>query len=246
MADQHPYKRRPVIHWAALLFFIIGGVAFAAWQLMTHPATPLPREWNPHLPLVVSDPVTTMTAWKLRNALGSDAACLAALATGAQAQRKPDFVESDQCGISPQVTLSGAGDAALTPMNTRCQTALRLAMWTQHGLQPAAREIFGQSIARIEHFSSYSCRAMRTSSGGTGRMSTHATADAIDISGFVLGDGTRLSLLKDWNGEPANAAFLRRANSTACIWFRVTLGPEYNSLHADHFHLQHSGFGLCR
>jgi hypothetical protein len=77
-------------------------------------------------------------------------------------------------------------------------------------------------------------------------MSSHATADAIDISGFVLEDGTRISLLQDWDGETRKAAFLRRANRTACTWFRLTLGPEYNSLHADHFHLQHSGFGLCR
>lgn len=119
-------------------------------------------------------------------------------------------------------------------------------MWAKHGLQPAAQELFGQSIARIEHFSSYSCRAMRTTSGGTGRMSTHATANSIDISGFVLADGTAINLLRDWEGAGPKSAFLRRANDTACAWFRVTLGPEYNSLHADHFHLQHTGFGLCR
>ena len=244
--EPHPYKRRPVFHWAALFCFIAGGIALAAWHLMTHPDTPLPREWNPRQALDVRDPVTPLTAWKLARALRDDAACLAAIDTGADAQRKPDFVDTPRCGIAPQITLSGAAGATLAPFNTRCQTALRLAMWTQHGLQPAAREIFGQDIARIEHFSSYSCRAIRTTAGTDTRMSSHATADAIDVSGFVLADGTGISLLHDWNGAAQKAAFLRRANRTACDWFPLTLGPEYNSLHADHFHLQNSGFSLCR
>ena len=77
-------------------------------------------------------------------------------------------------------------------------------------------------------------------------MSTHATADAIDVSGFVLRDGTRVRLKQDWDGSPARMAFLRDVQESACNWFRVTLGPEYNALHADHFHLQHTGWGLCR
>jgi hypothetical protein len=235
-----------LIHWAALLCFIFGSIAFGVWQAMVHPNSPLPNEWNPMLPLVVTDPLTDLTVWKLNRALGSDETCLAALHTGAQVQSKPDFVDTPQCGIAPQVRLSGAAGAEMKPVNTRCQTALRLAMWAHHDLQPTAREMFGQDIGRIAHFSSYSCRAIRSTSGGSGRMSTHATADAIDISGFVLADGTGLDLLRDWNGEVTKAAFLRHANRSACTWFRVTLGPEYNRLHADHFHLQHTGFGLCR
>jgi hypothetical protein len=234
------------LHWAALLCFIAGAIALGAWQLMVHPNTPLSNAWNPLKPLMVTDQVTSLTDWKLRRSLGDDALCLAALETGAQAQRKPDFTKSAQCGIAPQVGLSSVAGVGLKPVNTRCQTALRLAMWAQHGLQPAAQEVFGQNLAQITHFSSYSCRAMRTSSGGTSRMSTHATADSIDISGFVLADGTRISLLKDWNGSVKKAMFLRRANASACTWFRVTLGPTYNNLHANHFHLQHTGYGLCR
>lgn len=244
--EPHPYKRRPVLHWVALLCFIAGGIALGGWQLLVHPETPVPTAWNPYEPLRVNDPLTPLTQWKLTRALSQDATCLAALDTGARAVRKPDLEEGAQCGIAPQVTLSAAGDAALKPINTRCQTALRVAMWTRHALQPAASEIFDQPLAQITHFSSYSCRQMRTTAGGSGRMSTHATADAIDISGFVLADGTDVNLLRDWDGQGAKSLFLRRANTSACDWFRVTLGPEYNALHADHFHLQHTGWGLCR
>ena len=246
MDENNNYTHCPVLHWVVLFLFITGGIGFGGWQAMVHPETPPAPEWNPTRSLVVTEPLTRLTQWKLRRTLGNDQACLATLATGALAKSKPDFVDSPKCGISPQVMLSNAAGANLKPVNTRCQTALRLAMWTQHSLQPAAQEIFGQTLSRIEHFSSYSCREMRTATGSTGRMSIHSTADAVDISGFVLGDGTSVNLLHDWGDEGSKALFLRRANETACDWFRLTLGPEYNRLHADHFHLQHTGFGLCR
>jgi len=191
-------------------------------------------------------PITPLTQYRLNRALADDAACLTALASGAQAQSLPDAEDSAQCHIRPQVLLSGVGDASLAPVNTRCQTALRLAMWERHGIQPAARTHLGADVRRITHFSSYNCRQIRSVSGPTGRMSTHATADAIDISGFVLADGRRIVLQQDWAGAPDKSAFLRDVQQSACDWFRVVLGPEYNALHADHFHLQHTGWGLCR
>ena len=36
-------------------------------------------------------------------------------------------------------------------------------MWERHSLQPAAQRILGTDVSAISHFSSYSCRAMRTS-----------------------------------------------------------------------------------
>ena len=77
-------------------------------------------------------------------------------------------------------------------------------------------------------------------------MSTHATAEAIDVSGFVTEDGRAINLLEDWDGPGAEAAFLREVRDGACRWFVTTLGPEYNNLHHDHFHLQSRGWGLCR
>jgi hypothetical protein len=213
---------------------------------MAHPQTPLPTAWNPIKPLQISDAFTPLTKWKMARALATPQACLGALETGALFQVKPDFEETAQCHIRPQVALQGVGAARVAPFNTRCQTALRLAMWERHGIQPAAAQHMNAEVREINHFSSYNCRQMRTTNGSTGRMSTHATADAIDVSGFVLSDGTRLSLLKDWTATGPPADFLKDVRDSACEWFRLTLSPEYNALHADHFHLQHTGFGLCR
>lgn len=210
------------------------------------PNTPLPAEWNPAQPLNVTDPVTPVTQFKLQRALADGPSCRAALGTSARFNTLSDLVTSPQCGIQDRVSLAGIGSASLRPVETRCQTALRLAMWFEHGAKPAATQHFNQSIAEIRHSSSYNCRQIRTVNGNSGRISTHATADSIDISGVILADGRQLSLLSGWPSGDARAAFFRDLRNSACKWFPVTLGPDYNSLHADHFHLQHTGWGLCR
>lgn len=232
---------RPLSAFATALAVaaVLGAVA------MVHPDTPLPDHWNPLRPLDISAPPTPVTRLKLPRAQ-SGAACRAALGTGAvRFAPMPDLAVSGTCHIRDRVLLSGLGGAALDPLETRCATALRLALWQRHGLEPAARAAFGTGIARIHHLSSYNCRPLRTPSGSFGRMSTHATADAVDITGVTLADGRRVTLLGGWGSGP-EGAFLEAARDSACTWFATALGPDYNALHADHFHLQTRGWGLCR
>lgn len=243
--SEYEHKRRPALRWAAF-FVVIIGLGIGVWQAMVNPNGLLPPEWNPMRPLDVRDPFSPITQWKLSRALSSRDTCLMVLETGADARVLPDFKASDMCHIRPQVNLVTVGQADVKPIKTRCQTALRTAMWERHGIQPAAQLHLAQGVQEIRHFSSYNCREMRTSQGSTGRMSTHATADSIDVSGFVLTNGQRVMLLEDWNGTGERAAFLHAVRDSACDWFRVTLGPDYNALHANHFHLQHTGWGLCR
>ncbi|MEL6678668.1 MAG: extensin family protein [Pseudomonadota bacterium] len=233
---------RRLIVWAALFV----GLGLGVWQAIVHPATPLPPEWNPTRPLAVSAPVTPVTAWKLQNALAGGDQCLAVLsAADVGFEVLPNREVSDVCHIRDRVRLTRIGAVALRPLDTRCQIALRLAMWTEHGLVPAAEEI-GASLTGIEHLSSFSCRRIRTPGGGSTRMSTHATADAVDIAGFRFAGDRRMRLVTDWNGAPEAQSFLRAAQTSACDWFATVLGPEYNALHADHFHMQHRGWGTCR
>lgn len=238
-------KRRPILFWAAFLIFSVL-LFWSGKQALIHPETPIPTAWNPLVPLRVTDPVTPVTQWKLTQAIGDPALCRAVLAEAAQFEPQADKVTNDQCHIRNRVLLSTVGDTRINTLETRCPVALRLAMWNQHGLQPAARDLLDADITRILHIGSYNCRPIRTPSGGTGRMSTHATADAVDIRGFTLSDDRRLRLRHDWTGETSAAAFLREAHRTSCIWFKTSLGPEFNALHADHFHLQNTGWGTCR
>ncbi len=238
-------RSRAVIRGLAAFSFA-AAVAFAGYQALMHSDTPLPRAWNPTRDLVISDPVTPLTPWKLGRAAGDFDKCLTALADFAAVTPLEPLEETAQCFVRDRVLLRGLADASVAPVETRCAIALRMAMWERHSVQPAAERLLGSPVARIRQIGSYNCRAMRTIAGPSTRMSTHATADAIDITGFDLVDGTRISLLDDWAGTGQKATFLRTVRNGACEWFNLTLSPDYNRLHADHFHLQSRGWGLCR
>ena len=75
---------------------------------------------------------------------------------------------------------------------------------------------------------------------------SHAFANAFDVTGFGLADGRVISVLKGWNGSRKEKAFLRRARDTACKLFRVTLSPDFNAAHADHFHFDMGPVSSCR
>ena len=231
--------RAAFVFCAVLSLFGVGVALF-------HPDSPLPTHWHPFQPLVVDAPVTPLTAWKLDQAARDPDQCLSALSGASDMQRLSDKVVDENCGIAPRVEMSFVGSSRLGTLETSCPTALRLAMWEKHGVQAAAEHYLPSDVTRIRHAGSYSCRKIRNSSGTSNRWSTHAKAMAVDITGFDLADGSRIRLINDWEGTGPTQTFLRAVRDSACVWFRLTLSPEYNALHADHFHLQATGWGTCR
>ncbi|CTQ48888.1 extensin-like domain-containing protein [Jannaschia donghaensis] len=226
----------------AVRLTLLGCLLWGGWWLLMAGDSPLPTQWHPLKPLDVAADESWWTGVKLRRAVSSDRACLAALDTGADYVSLPPLEGEGACGIDPRVSLRAVGDVGLSPVETTCAVALRTAMWERHVLRPASQTL-GSPIARLHHQSSYNCRPIR---GSTSRLSTHATAEAIDVRGVTLADGRRLELVSGWTGDGAEAAFWRAARDGACDWFVTVLGPDYNALHADHFHLQSRGWGLCR
>lgn len=231
---------------AAILFVLVFGGAMGATAIL-HPDSPLPNAWNPIRPLVVADAVTPFTDWKLRRTARHPQMCSLVLSQAARVRpASSPQTDNPRCQINAPVAVMAVGDASLGGLETSCDAALRLAMWERHAVQPAAQEILGQTVTHIRDQGSYNCRRIRTASGEGSRWSLHATAEAIDVRGFQLGDGTRIDLIRDWDGDGAKAAFLRAVRDGSCRWFATTLGPDYNALHADHFHLQSRGWGLCK
>ena len=124
----------------------------------------------------------------------------------------------------------------------RCQLAQTFTGWAQFGVARAAEQMLGSKLVRIETFGSYSCRTI----AGSGRLSEHAHANAIDVSAFVLEDGRRISVKNGWSGNANEREFLRVVRTSACKRFGTVLSPDYNSAHHDHFHLDMSGKNYCR
>ncbi|OYW97907.1 MAG: hypothetical protein B7Z12_20785 [Caulobacter vibrioides] len=147
-------------------------------------------------------------------------------------------VVEDGVQIAPRARLLPLSPASVRPS---CPVAAGLIAWQTQVVQPAALGILGVWVQRIEHLGSYSCRRLygRADAG----WSEHATADAIDISGFVLSDGTRISVLKDWDDEGDKGAFLRAVRDGGCRVFSTVLSPDYNAAHADHLHMDQAARG---
>ncbi len=178
-----------------------------------------------------------------------DARCIADLgASGARFDPVPDTYAAPGCNQLGTVQLMAlAGDRAplgianLGPV--QCSVAKAFGDWARFGVDRAARQILGSPVARIETMGSYACRNV----AGSERRSAHARAGAIDVSAFVLADGRRIVLRRDWQGGDAETRqFLRVVHQSACKRFGTVLGPEYNAAHQDHFHLEGVGAKFCR
>ncbi|WP_390587834.1 extensin family protein [Erythrobacter sp. MTPC3] len=170
-----------------------------------------------------------------------EARCIANLsAAGARFSALPDAYDGSGCSRLGTVQLSAlSGDMrALSVSNigpVQCRTANAFNAWARFGVDRAARQILGSPLVRIETMGSYSCRNI----AGSNRRSAHATAGAIDVSGFILEDGRRITLAQDWDGgSDEEREFLRVIQSSACKRFATVLGPDYNRAHEDHFHLE--------
>lgn len=137
----------------------------------------------------------------------------------------------------------------LSGLGIACPVAAALSVWEWQVVQPAAQRHFGSRVTAIDHFGSYSCRRIYGRDAGT--WSEHATADAVDIAGFRLADGRRITVVGDWTGSGDKAAFLREVRDGACRLFATTPSPDYNAAHRDHLHLDQAdrgamGWRACR
>ena len=117
----------------------------------------------------------------------------------------------------------------------------------------------GDPQIAIDHLGSYACRDINRGEGAasgdnaaSGARSRHATANAFDIAGFTLENGRRISILKEWKSGDTTAApgteaqMLADVHKGACRFFDGVLGPDYNAVHRDHFHLETGGYSMCR
>jgi hypothetical protein len=117
----------------------------------------------------------------------------------------------------------------------RCPMVPAVDHWVQTVVMPAARYHFGVPVTEIKVASSYSCRPMNNVNGAT--LSEHGHANALDVSAFVLANGTVVAVKTGWWGAFAHRNFLRAVHGGACRTFTTVLGPNYDSNHRDHFHL---------
>jgi hypothetical protein len=158
----------------------------------------------------------------------------------------PDQEFGGGCNARGSVRIADLGSDVMAtnlgPMT--CPLASNFAAWVRFAVKPAARQVYGRDVERVETFGTYSCRNIY--GGQSGRLSQHAFANAVDVSAFVLDDGRRVTVLEGWHGDDRAQRFLRLVHASACRRFGTVLSPDYNAAHANHFHLDMAAQNFCR
>lgn len=231
--------RRLIVAVAVALMVLI--LFIVAWAAMRGRPQDLP--WTP---LDLGEPIGDATGRKLTGLTRDYPKCAALLdRAGVRYEALPARRDGARCGYDDAVRLAPAGARriAFAPadLGIACPVAASLSMWEWNVVQPAARALLGTQVATIEHFGSYNCRRMYGRDQGS--WSEHATADAVDIAGFRLAAGRRITVVGDWTGDDPEARFLRAVRDGACRLFATTLSPDYNAAHRDHLHLDHARRG---
>ncbi|PKP97161.1 MAG: extensin-like protein [Alphaproteobacteria bacterium HGW-Alphaproteobacteria-13] len=234
---------RPYLLWFAAAVLLTFALVRAAEWLRAHP------QHNPYARFELAHPQGWATHRKLTALVRDDAACFAAFdRAGARYERRP-VVGEGVCRASQRMIVAQGGRLpVLSPAAAApgCAVTAALLLWDRDIVQPLARRHFGQRVARLDNLGSYNCRRI----AGQGAQSEHSTANAIDISAFILADGTRVSLLDHWSDTGAKGAFLRDVRDRSCGLFGTLLSPDYNAAHADHFHIdmavRTAGWTVCR
>ena len=244
----NPRRVRRTIIW----LLVLGLVALLGLLLFGY-ARRHPEDM-PWTELDLGQPVGTFTGRKLADLADEGPRCRALLRrAGVRFAALPARSGGGECGYTDAVRFRPGGSLEIgyrpAELGTNCAVAAALALWEWHVVQRAAQRHFGREVATIEHFGSYSCR--RLYGRGEGRWSEHANANAVDIAGFTLSDGTRINVLRDWDSEGPRGAFLKDVRDGACGLFATVLSPDYNPAHRDHFHLDQAergqfGWRACR
>jgi len=231
--------RRFIVTLVLLAAIALGGLLLYG-HARRHP------EDLPWTELDLGRPIGAFTGRKLAGLSEEPALCLALLErAGISFTALPARAEGERCGYRGAVRFRPGGALGISyrpsDLGSSCPVAAALALWEWHVVQPAARRHLGRAVTRIDHFGSYSCR--RLYGRDAGAWSEHSAANAVDIAGFRLADGTRISVAGDWDDAGAKGRFLREVRDGACDLFATVLSPDYNEAHRDHFHLDQAARG---
>ena len=233
-------KRRP---WRLALIGIVA--AAAAAMIMRQGLIPSVLAPLPAIDLAVPD--AWLVDWRLSQ-LKRDADLCARVLRKPYIDAQPiaDQAISEGCGWTNAVRINALSGARISTDKLACEPAAALALWIAHDVQPLALEMLGQPVTAIKHWGTYACRNVVGNPMFGFLRSAHATARAIDIGAFTLGDGRQITVERDWKRTGKESEFLHAIHKRACRYFHVAIGPDYNAAHHDHFHLDRSIGFACK
>ncbi len=231
-------RRSPAVFFVLLLVGAVGVVAIDK---------SVPRQNLPWRPLDIEAPTGFATDTQLlRLSLSPAETCMkmADEALTFSSTRADPRDDKGKCGWTVARDVLGSENGLLSrEVTMQCPLAIGTYIWTRE-IDGLARKYFGSPLKTIHHYGTYACRKQR--GNGSTYWSEHAFANAFDVAGFELDDGTHISIINHWNdGTRKQKKFLRDVREQACKIFRVTLSPDYNDAHKDHLHVDMGPTTAC-
>jgi hypothetical protein len=153
------------------------------------------------------------------------------------------------CGAPHPLRVSHLPDGleVSPPATLVCAVAEALSRWTKEVVAIEAGRHLEAQPTRIAIGTSYECRNQNRQP--TGKLSEHAFANGVDISGFDF-KGRKALAIGEHAPETPEALFQQAVRTGACNYFTTVLGPGSDAAHATHLHLdlrgRGRGFRLCQ
>ena len=227
--------------WFTLtLFAITIALAWYGVHVIGH----LPQNWKTLSHVRLDQRPAPFANWQLNILALAPKTCLAALGRANIAYTPlAERPATNGCGIDNGVRVARRTARFSSAIDSTCVLTAALAWW-EEAIDADAMATMGSHIARVDHVGTYACRNINGVQEGP--RSEHATANAIDITGFTLANGRHVTVAHDWNAGTPEGRFLALARADACRFFNAVLSPDYNALHHDHFHLDLGFWRACR
>ena len=229
---------RKFLRWFFGLFFValVTGAIFAAINFE--------KLLDRYVPFDLREEPNWLTNVQLYYLRASPEKCFAVLTRSDVTFNRQQYLLNERgCGYEDGVLLSKQTVSYGGGVLLRCSAAASLVLWERHVLQQEAMRVMKKKVRSVQNFGTFSCRNVNHQKEG--RLSQHATANAIDIASFTFEDGSSANVLKDW-GKGERGDFLRSVRDGACRFFGGVLSPDYNAAHANHFHFDMGWWKICR
>ncbi|WP_109311997.1 extensin family protein [Ruegeria sp. AU67] len=137
------------------------------------------------------------------------------------------------CGIVEPVRIRMVSDVFLSQFALMdCETAVTLKTWLENSAKPAFADQ-GGGLKGLRLSGHYACKTQNNQPRA--RISEHARGRAIDISSFILTDGTVITVRDGWTAEDTSDV-IHELHAGACGLFGTVLGPDADRYHKGHFH----------
>ena len=125
----------------------------------------------------------------------------------------------------------------------RCPMAAEISVWMRDDMAPLIATL-GSPLKSIDNLDSFTCRGRNNVPGA--KLSEHGKANALDMRGFTLENGSK-NVLTD---PHLSRDFRMATRETVCKRFHTVLGPGSDGYHEEHIHLdleqRRSDYRICQ